>query len=292
MKPIVVLGPTGVGKTKLSIMLAKHFNGEIINADSMQIYKNFNIGTAKVLKEEQENIPHHLFDICNEDYIYTVYDYQKDCRRKIKDILNKGCVPIIVGGTGLYIKAVFFNYEFEEEKGEKKDLSTYTNLELFNIIKKYDENSDIHINNRKRLERKVEQILSCENIKTKKLGNQQIIDAYFIGLKTSRDNLYKIIDERVDLMVKNNLLDEVKTLYKYKDNKAFKTGIGYKEWIHYFNGEKSYDEVISLIKQNSRRYAKRQFTFFNHQLPVTWFDVNYQNFDKTVDEVIKYIENN
>ena len=149
---IVIAGPTAVGKTKLSIELAKRLNGEIINADSTQIYKEMNIGTAKVTEEEKEGIPHHLFDIRDVNENYTVYDYQKDCRECIEEILGRNKTPILVGGTGLYIKAALYNYEFDTEE-TTYDYSDYTNQDLFNELKQVDPTNTIHINNRKRLER-------------------------------------------------------------------------------------------------------------------------------------------
>ena len=152
MKIICIVGPTGVGKTKLSIELAKRFDGEIINADSTQVYKNLDIATAKITEEEKENIPHHLFDIKDITEDYTVFDYQKDARRCIDDILKRKKTPIIVGGTGLYIKALLYDYKFEEGN-EKGNYSNLTNEELYKKILEINPNKEIHINNRKRLER-------------------------------------------------------------------------------------------------------------------------------------------
>ena len=158
MKDIIVItGPTGVGKTKLSVELAKKIDAEIINGDSVQVYRKMDIGSAKVKEEEKENIEHHLFDIVDTNEIYTVFDYQKDCRRKIDEILKKGKKVIIVGGTGLYIKAALFDYQFKEGT-TTNDYSNLTNEEIYNKIKEYDSSIDIHINNRKRLERMLNKI--------------------------------------------------------------------------------------------------------------------------------------
>jgi len=285
---IVIVGPTGVGKTKLSVELAKKINAEIINADSMQVYKRLNIGTAKVSEEEKQNVPHHLFDIVNPKDMYTVFDYQKDGRQKIKEILSKNKKVIIVGGTGLYIKALLYDYKFDIEK-EKYDFSNFSNEELYNKIMKIDNTNTVHINNRKRLERTLTKLLN--NSFSKKEGNKKLYDFSLIGLTTDRENLYKIINKRVDVMVKNGLLEEVKELYDEKINsKAINTGIGYKELYKYFNNEITKEEAIDDIKQNSRRYAKRQYTFFNNQMDVKWFNTNYENFDKTIDEVLLYLE--
>lgn len=285
---IVIIGPTGVGKTKLSIELAKKINAEIINCDSMQVYKDLNIGTAKVTEEEKEGIPHHLLDIVKPNELYTVYDYQKDCRNKIKELQNRSKNIIIVGGTGLYVKAALYDYQFskEETKRNYKDLS---NAELLEMIKEKNNTLNIHINNRKRLERALEKLENDGEFTMN--GNIKLYDFYTIGLTTSRDNLYEIINNRVDKMIKDGLLEEVKKLYDKKiKGKAINTGIGYKELYRYFDGEISLDEAIDLIKKNSRRYAKRQYTFFNNQMDVKWFETNYEDFNKTIEEVYNYIK--
>ncbi len=285
---IVIAGPTGVGKTKLSVELAKRINAEIINADSMQVYKRLNIGTAKITENEKENIPHHLFDIVNPEDMYTVFDYQIDGRNKIKEILNRGKKVIIVGGTGLYIKALLYNYEFKKED-KTYDFSNMTNEDLFSKIEEYNPDINIHINNRKRLERYLTKLLN-NNIDSNN-GNEKVYDFSIIGLTTERENLYNIINSRVDKMIDSGLIEEVKSLYD--DNirsKAINTGIGYKELYLYFDGKITYDEAIDLIKKNSRRYAKRQYTFFNNKLDVNWFKTNYEDFSKTIEEVIKFLE--
>lgn len=285
---IVIAGPTGVGKTKLSVELAKRINAEIINADSMQVYKRLNIGTAKITENEKENIPHHLFDIVNPKDMYTVFDYQIDGRNKIKEILNRGKRVIIVGGTGLYIKALLYNYEFKKED-KTYDFNNMTNEELFSKIQEYNPDISIHINNRKRLERYLTKLLN-NNIDSNN-GNEKVYDFSIIGLTTERENLYNIINSRVDKMIDSGLIEEVKSLYD--DNirsKAINTGIGYKELYLYFDGKITYDEAIDLIKKNSRRYAKRQYTFFNNKLDVNWFKTNYEDFSKTIEDVIKFLE--
>ena len=289
MKIIVITGPTGVGKTKLSVELAKKVNGEIINADSMQVYKGLDIGTAKIKEEEKEGIPHHLFDICNVDRNYTIYDYQKDCRKVISEIQDKGKTPILVGGSGLYIKAALYDYEFIEEDfhSEFEDL---TNEEILEEIKK-DHETDIHVNNRKRLVRELNKIKNGTKNSNKK--NDKVYDFNLIGLTTDRDDLYSIIDNRVDKMIEEGLLSEVKDLYDSNvRTKAIMTGIGYKELYKYFDGEITLDDAINLIKKNSRNFAKRQYTFYNHQMDVTWFNVNFKDFNKTVNEVYEYVKDN
>lgn len=288
-KVIVILGPTGVGKTKMSIELAKRLDGEIVNADSMQFYKDLNIGTAKIKEEEKENIPHHLFDIKEVSDDYSIFDYQKDGRKIIGDILNRKKMPIIVGGTGLYIKALLFDYKLSYEK-ENNTYDELTTEELYNKLLKLDKNIIIDKNNRRRVIRAINYYLengtSINDNKTDKL----LYNAVFIGLTTDRELLYDIINKRVDKMLSEGLLEEVKYFYDRKIyTKPLINGIGYKELYKYFAKEETLEEAVNKIKRNSRRYAKRQYTFFNNQLPVIWFDVNFNNFDKTVDEVYKYI---
>ena len=289
---IVITGPTAVGKTKLSIELAKKLNGEIINADAMQVYKGLNIGTAKVTEKEKENIPHHLFDIKEVEEEYSIYNYQKDCRKVIDDILRRNKTPILVGGTGLYIKAALYDYKLSEEKTN----NTYDNLkteEIYKDLLKLDKDINIDKNNRRRLIRALnyykENNTSISNNKTNKL----LYDTIFIGLTTDREILYKKINQRVDNMIENGLLEEVKYYYdKNIKTKPLINGIGYKELYNYFDGLCSKEEAVEKIKQNSRHYAKRQYTFLNHQLNVVWFETDYNNFNNTIEKVSSYIKNN
>ncbi len=290
---IVIVGPTGVGKTKLSIELAKKFNGEIINADSTQVFKNLDIATAKITEEEKEGIPHHLIDIKSIEEDYTVYDYQKDCRNAIKIIQEKNKIPIIVGGTGLYIKAAIYNYKFEEEE-EKYDYSKYTNDELYNQLIKIDPNTEIHKNNRRRVERALDYYQNHKkNIRENNSKNELLYNCIFIGLTTDREKLYQKINQRVEKMLENNLIDEAKKIYDSKiRTKAVLTPIGYKELFEYFDNKISLNESIELIKQRSRKYAKRQYTWFKNQMHINWFDVDFLNFEKTVKEIEEYVRKN
>ena len=290
---IVILGPTGVGKTKLSIELAKKINGEIINADSTQVYKNLDIATAKVTEAEKDGINHYLFDIKDINEDYTVYDYQKDCRSKIEKIINNKKIPIIVGGTGLYIKAALFNYEFSYENSSKT-FDEFDTESLYNDLIKIDPNTTIHKNNRKRIIRALNYYENNNNLLSeKKESNELLYNAIFIGLTTDRDILYDRINNRVDKMIENGLIDEAKRLYNSNiRTKAVMTPIGYKELFEYFDGKISLEEAIDLIKQRSRRYAKRQYTWNKHQFNVNWFDVDFNNFNATVEEVIKFLQFN
>ena len=288
---IVITGPTCVGKTKLSVELAKKYNGEIINADSTQVYKGLSIATAKIKEEEKEKIPHHLFDIKDIDEDYTVYAYQKDARAKINDIISRGKIPILVGGTGLYIKAALYDYKFVDEKTNNYD--DMSNEEIYNKVISLDPNNKIHINNRKRLIRALNYIENTnEPYSDKEVTDKLLYDTVFIGLTTDRDILYDKINKRVDAMVKEGLLEEAKKVYDSNiRTKAVMTPIGYKELFSYFEGENDLDISLESIKKNSRHYAKRQYTFFNHQLPIKWIQVDYNNFDNTVKEVKNYLDN-
>ncbi len=289
-KIIAIVGPTGVGKTKLSIYLAKKLNGEIINADSTQVYQDLNIGTAKVTEEEKEGIPHHLFSFVDPNNSYTVYDYQKDGRRVIEEILAKNKTPIIVGGSGLYLKALLYDYEFLEEE-TNESYETYTDLELYNKLKELDPETDIAKNNRRRIERALK--FYNENgfpISMKSGKDKLLYDVSFIGLRAPREKLYKRIERKTELMFEEGLLKEVKALY---DNNVkgpiVYSAIGYKELYEYFDHKCTLEEAIAKIKANSTYYAKRQFTWFNNQMDVTWFDVDFDNFNKTLKEVEDYL---
>ena len=289
---IVITGPTGVGKTKLSIELAKRYNAEIINGDAIQVYKGLNVGSAKVTEEEKENIPHHLFDIKEVDEEYSIYDYQKDCRHLIENIQNRGKNVIIVGGTGLYIKSALYDYNLNENKQIGDQYENISTEELYQRLIKLDKDIKIDKFNRRRVVRALNYYLETgKSINDNKNGNTLLYDAIFLGLTmNNREELYQRINDRVDKMISNGLLDEVKYFYdKGIKTKPLLSGIGYKELYQYFDGEVSYDEAIELIKRNSRRYAKRQYTFFNHQFNIHWFNVNIDNFNETIDEVTNYI---
>lgn len=288
---LVIVGPTGVGKTKLSIELAKIYNGEVINADSTQIYKDLDIATAKITEAEKDGIIHHLIDIKNINEDYTVYDYQKDCRKKIEEILSRNKTPIIVGGTGLYVNAVLYDYKFEEEKCDNL-YEEYTNDELYQQLISIDPNTNIHKNNRKRIIRSLNYYQNNNKpMSEKEINNNMLYNAFIIGLTTDRKTLYDKINKRVDKMIEDGLENEAKKIYNTGvRSKAVTTPIGYKEFFEYFDDVISKEEAIELIKKRSRKYAKRQYTWFNNKLDVNWFNVNFDNFDETIKEIKKYIE--
>ena len=285
---IVIVGPTGVGKTKLSIELAKKLNAEIINGDSVAIYKDLNIGSAKPTKKEQEEVPHHLIDIVNVEEEYSVFNYQKDARKIIDELLKKKKRIIIVGGTGLYIKSALYDYRFTEGT-TKNNYDELTNEELVEKIEQYQIELK-ETKNRKRLVRLLNKLENNEEITNYK--DKCLYPIKVIGLTTSRDILYERINKRVDNMIQNGLLDEVTSLKeKYKVSRILNSGIGYKEFYNYLYNEEPLEEVIEKIKKDSRRFAKRQYTFFNHQFDTKWFDVDFNNFNNTIKEIYGYIIN-
>lgn len=289
-KIILIVGPTGTGKTTLSIKLAKKYDAVILNADSTQVYTEPLIATAKIKEHEKENIEHYLFDVVSLNNDYTLYDYQKDGRRLLDRFISENKNVIIVGGSGLYVKALLYNYVLEDKKEINIDFSEYSNEELKNKVLALDPESDIHVNNRQRLESFLKHYYETGKVikKTEEINNK-LYNFISIGLKSDRETLYKMLDKRVDSMFNEGLLDEAERLYKM-NLKNYTNIIGYKELNEYFNGNISLDEAKELIKRNTRRYAKRQFTWFNNQMKdIKWFNVNYDNFYDTIKEVENYL---
>ena len=284
---IVITGPTGTGKTTLSLFLAKKLNGEIINADSTQVYKGMDIATNKV--KDYENVVHHLIDEKVWDVDYTVYDYQKDARGIIDDIIKRGKTPILVGGTGLYIKAALYDYEFTDR--DNNQYEDFTDEEVYNKLLEVDPNTSIHKNNRKRVVSALNYyVVNNKPYSEKEVTDKLLYDTIFIGLTMDRNMLYDKINKRVDEMVREGLIEEARGIYESNiRTKAVMTPIGYKELFDYFEGRKSLDECLDLIKQRSRRYAKRQYTWFNNQMDLKWFMVD-KDFSKTEEEALAYIK--
>ena len=286
-KIVVIIGPTGVGKTKLSISLAKYLDAVVINADSMQVYRGLDIGTEKIKGKEKEGIKHYLFDICDIEEEYNIYKYQKDGRKLLDKFQKEGKNVVLVGGSALYIKSLLYDYKFQEEE-YKEAYENLTNQELLEEIKKHHE-TDIHVNNRKRLIRELNKIKNNNHLKSD--IHKKLYDFLLIGLTCDREKLYQIVDKRVDLMIEDGLIEEVKALYeKGINSKAIQTGIGYKELYSYFKGDLSLEEAVKLIKKNTRHFIKRQYTFFKHQMDVTWLNVDFSNFEHTINEAIKIVD--
>ena len=298
MKGIVILGPTAVGKTNLSIKLAKVLDTEIISADSTQVYNGMDIGTAKVTFEEADGVTHHMIDILEPITKYNVGEFQKKVNTLLEVFEKENKTPILVGGTGLYINSITNGLsELPQSQPELREkLDSKSSEELYSELQEVDPQAalDIHPNNKRRVERALEvfyltgekfSIISKRNIKR---NNFEFIK---IGLERDRDNLYKRIDLRVDLMMENGLIEEVKNLYTRHGLSLRKINvIGYSELIDHFNGEITLDEAIFKIKQNSRRYAKRQFTWFKNDPDVIWFDVEKINEDEILNNILLILE--
>lgn len=276
---IVLLGPTCTGKSETAYKLAKLYNAEIINGDAFQIYKELNIGVAKPPKEYLEDISHHLYSFVNIDRPYSIKDYQEDLRNQINDISTRNKNIIIVGGSMLYIRAALYDYGFNDNNKEI-DLSkydNYTNEELHALLEKIDpvDAKKIHFNNRKRVLRALAIYETNGLSKTELNSNQNhkpIYDCMFFTRDINRDELYEKINKRVDYMVENDLVNEVKSLIKNHNKKLQSLqAIGYKEVISYLDGKLSLEEAIELIKKNTRNYAKRQMTFIRHQFEVSYY---------------------
>ena len=277
-KVLVIVGPTAVGKTSFGIKCANSFDGEIISGDSIQIYKGLDIGSGKASKEELASAVHHLIDIKEADESYSVKEFQSLCREYIDDISKRNKLPIIVGGTGLYIKASLYDYKFMDEEVEDYDYPELSNEQLYEKLKQIDPKAleKIHVNNRRRLLRAIN-IYEKHNQSMSEIKDEQehkpIYDCLIIGLTDERDKIYSNISKRVDKMVEDGLIDEIKTLLDKGigfDNQCMKA-IGYKEFEEYFKGSKTLEECVEMVKTNSRRFAKRQYTFFNNQLNVEWY---------------------
>lgn len=290
-KLVVILGPTAVGKTKVSIEIAKHYNFEIINGDSVAIYKKLDIGSAKPTLEEMDGVKHYLIDIKEPSENYSVYDFQLDARKIID---NSNDIKLISGGTGLYISSVIYNYEFlasERKYTDEDKYESYTNEELYNLLLSKDPNIDqtkIHPNNRKRVIRAIEVIDETnKSIHSFNKKNEHIYDYYIIYLNMDRAKLYERINKRVDMMINMGLEDEVKSLY---DLGIKPKAIGYQEFISYFQGKSSLDEVVEKIKLNTRHLAKRQETWFKHQMDTHFYNVDPDNIDEVINNIINDLD--
>lgn len=303
MKPLVVIaGPTGVGKTEISLKLAKKINGEIISADSMQVYKELNVGTAKITKEEMNGVKHHLIDVFDPDFSCDVTVYKDMCEKCINDIVSRNKIPILVGGTGFYIQAVTRDIDFKEEDSSK------VHEELTDFYEKFGE--DALFERLMKVDKETCAIIPKQNIKKiiralefyelhgypiskhneeQKLKQSPYNLAFFV-LTKNREDLYSSINVRVDKMLEAGLLDEVQSLtnkYEYNSASGFYNAIGYKEIIDYFNGSVTLDEAIDKVKQNSRHYAKKQITFFKREKDAIWLDKDLLNPEQMLTKMIE-----
>lgn len=294
---VAIVGPTASGKTALSLELAKRLNGEIINGDSMQIYRDMSIGTAKIKPEEMAGIPHHLLDIKNPDEPFSVAEYQTLVREKIEEIKSRNKLPIIVGGTGLYIQAVLFDYRFSESQVDEKlreslaeELKQHGPAHMHAKLLELDPEADIHPNNTRRVLRAIEILHGDEEKTDRNLALSPMYNEVIIGLDMPRDILYKRINHRVDLMMEAGLLEEVRSLRErgIRDVQSVQA-IGYKELYAYLDGKLSLDDAVSQLKQNSRKYAKRQFTYFKNKLPIYWIQA-LENPEKNFHEISAFMQ--
>ncbi|MGG0670777.1 tRNA (adenosine(37)-N6)-dimethylallyltransferase MiaA [Sporosarcina koreensis] len=302
-KVIAIVGPTASGKTSLSIELAKRLDGEIINGDALQVYKGLNIGTAKITEDEKEGIPHHLFDIKEPTDPFSVAEYQSVVRKCIEDIRSRGKQPIIVGGTGLYIQSVLFDFRFTEEAGDEevraeleKEMETEGGAErLYNRLQHLDPSSakKIHPNNHRRLIRALEIIEvtgKTKNEHEQGAGEALVFEHLIVGLTLDREVLYERINLRVDQMMEDGLLEEAKGLWKngIRGVQSIQA-IGYKELYQHFEGLISLEEAVELIKKHTRHYAKRQMTYFRNKVDISWFDANSDK-EKIVDGILTILK--
>ena len=291
---IVIVGPTGSGKTEIALKLAEFYHAPIINADAFQIYKDMNVGTAKVATSSEEYKKHYLLDIVKPNQTYSVKQYQEDFRKTYLELKKQYQNIVVCGGTGLYIKAALYDYTFEdEEEVDVSDLEEMSNEELYALLKKLDNKAteNIHMNNRKRVIRAI-QIARTHDVNKSEGIDQQEHQLYFkdedvkfLFLNPNRDELYANINARVDQMMSNGLVNEVKELLnKYELSLTAKAAIGYKEVIDYLGEKCSLEECVELIKKRTRNYAKRQVTFFKHQLPCLEFNSK----EALLQEAMKY----
>ncbi|AGC90738.1 tRNA (adenosine(37)-N6)-dimethylallyltransferase MiaA [Staphylococcus warneri] len=302
---VVIVGPTASGKTELSIELAKRCNGEIISGDSMQVYKQMDIGTAKVIKEEMDGIPHHMIDILNPDDTFSAYDFKQRAEKCINDIIQRGKTPIVAGGTGLYIQSLLYNYQFEDEtvseekmkevKSKLNELANLNNNELHEYLNSFDPESadNIHSNNRKRVLRAIEYYLKTKKLLSYRKKVQQFTENYdtlLVGIEMSRETLYKKINKRVDIMLSHGLFNEVQHLVEqgYESSQSMQA-IGYKELIPVVKGNMDLQSAIDKLKQNSRKYAKRQLTWFKNKMNVHWLDRENMSLQMMLDEITPQI---
>ncbi|WP_076681702.1 tRNA (adenosine(37)-N6)-dimethylallyltransferase MiaA [Staphylococcus argenteus] len=303
---VVIVGPTASGKTELSIELAKRIDGEIISGDSMQVYKYMDIGTAKVTPEEMDGVPHHLIDILNPDDAFSAYKFKNLAEALIDDITRRGKIPIIAGGTGLYIQSLIYNYELEDEtitpeeeiivKKKMKEIEQLDNQQLHDYLAQFDAISaeNIHKNNQQRVLRAIEYYFKTKKLLSNRKKVQQFTENYdtlLIGIEMSRKTLYSRINKRVDIMLDHGLFKEVQQLVEqgYESCQSMQA-IGYKELIPVINGQMIYEDAVNELKQHSRQYAKRQMTWFKNKMNVHWLDKENMSLQMMLDEITTQIK--
>ncbi len=296
---VVIVGPTAVGKTKTGIELAKAFDGEIVSGDSVQVYRGMDIGSAKVTKEEAEGIPHHLIDICDPDDAMSVAMFQTLARAAIDDIYARGKLPIIVGGTGLYIRSILYDYEFVEQPVDealRAELERFAEVEgreaLHQRLVQLDPEraATIHPNNVRRVVRALEVVMQGDTQTTDSAPSEHYDFRLFV-LHADREILYDRINQRVDAMMEAGLVEEVERLLAqgYRDTQAMRA-IGYKEMIPFIDGKMSKEKATDLLKQHTRQFAKRQLTWFRHQFDGIWVDMDRKSFELSYKNIYDEVE--
>lgn len=286
-KILVVVGPTAVGKTALGIELAQMFNGEIISGDSQQVYKHLDIGTAKASQKEQALAPHHLIDVREVDETYSAFDFVTEAKEAIKDITRRGKLPIIVGGTGLYLQSLLEGYHLggqvnqEEILAYRKELDTLSDERLFEKIA--EQGVVLKEPNRRRAIRALELAHFGKDLNNEAPN----FDAFIIGLNDDRQKLYDRINHRVDVMLEMGLLEEAKWLYDHHPDVQATRGIGYKELFPYFSGQAELDQAVEKLKQNTRRFAKRQLTWFRNRMAVSFYDISAKNTTENIKQDVR-----
>lgn len=302
-KVVAIVGPTAVGKTDISIKIAKKFDGEIISGDSMQVYRGFDIGTAKIKSEEMKGIPHYMIDIKDPKEPFSVVDFKNEVQKHIDQISSRKKLPLIVGGSGFYIQATLYDYHFSEEERDEaytkkleKEMEEKGIKVLYNRLQKIDPNQaeKIHPNNYRRVIRALEIYEKTGKTMTELHEDQPKESPYhyfIIGLNMDRKLLYERINQRVDKMLRDGLEEEVSSLYhrNLKDTQAM-NGIGYKEFIPYFEGKQTLSEAVEILKRNTRRYAKRQLTWFKNRLNVHWYMLDPDNLESSFQRILKDLE--
>ncbi|MBE6890548.1 MAG: tRNA (adenosine(37)-N6)-dimethylallyltransferase MiaA [Ruminococcaceae bacterium] len=302
---VVIFGPTASGKSKLAIDVCKQLNGEVVSADSMQIYRKMDIGTAKALPEEQQGIPHHLIDIIEPNENYSLENFLKDCESTVDDVLSRGKLPVIAGGTGLYISSFINGVELAEAKIDddyRKTMETIAdtegNLSIKQLLYGIDKQAYLKLktNDRKRIIRALEVYRATGKTISQNNEDSQGNSKYnfiIFGLNCENRNvLYERINLRVDEMMKNGLEQEARMLYNSDLSDTARQAIGYKELFGYFNGDKSLEQAVEEIKQYSRNYAKRQITWFKKELNVTWIPIDEKNYEEILKNTVNGIVKN
>lgn len=286
-KILVVVGPTAVGKTALGIELAQMFNGEIISGDSQQVYKHLDIGTAKASQKEQELAPHHLIDVREVDETYSAFDFVTEAKEAISDITRRGKLPIIVGGTGLYLQSLLEGYHLGGQVNQEEILAYRKELDILSDERLFEKIAEQGVVLKEPNRRRAIRALELAHF-GKDLNNEAPnFDAFIIGLNDDRQKLYDRINHRVDAMLEMGLLEEAKWLYDHYPDVQATRGIGYKELFPYFSGQAELDQVVEKVKQNTRRFAKRQLTWFRNRMAVSFYDISAKNTTENIKRDVR-----